>query len=132
MDKEKRNAYMREYHRRRLAAGLCVRCNGTELRPGRIYCSPCMTKESMKTSALIRGRKAKAIEYLGGKCRDCGGVFPPEVYEFDHPNNDGDRERSPSRIIRSSGWTTIKSFIDNFKLELVCSNCHVIRTSRRA
>jgi hypothetical protein len=131
MNKAQKAAYMREYHIRRKAAGKCVRCNRGRPLAGRIYCQECKEYESAKTAALIRGKKAKIIEHLGGRCIDCDGLYPPEVYQFDHPNGDGDRFDAPSRWIRRMGWDRIKERFERENLELVCANCHVIRTSRR-
>jgi hypothetical protein len=64
----------------------------------------------------------------GKTCTDCGGTFPPEVMQWDHlPGtiklgeiSDKMRQCSPKLI-----------FEELAKCELVCANCHAIRTYRR-
>jgi len=45
-------------------------------------------KEWIKAKNYKRKKEQqeKAINYLGGKCSRCFGVFPPEVYDFHHIN----------------------------------------------
>ena len=63
-------------------------------------------------------------------CADCGGVFPPHVMDFDH--------RDPAQ--KSFSLAAGKSLLKNHELlvaevakcEIVCANCHRIRTARQA
>jgi len=71
----------------------------------------------------IRLNKQKAIEYLGGKCLDCNGVFHPSVYDFHHRNPE-EKEIGPQKLMHRS-WNKITKEID--KCDLLCSNCHRIR-----
>jgi hypothetical protein len=71
----------------------------------------------------IRNNKKKAVEYLGGKCYDCGGVFHPAVYDFHH-KNPNEKEEAPTDVLHKS-WDKILLEID--KCELLCSNCHRLR-----
>lgn len=75
-----------------------------------------------------RRRKIRAIELLGGSCRDCGETFPgrPEVLEFDHLYN---KTHSLGRMFGGSPWSAI--LVELKKCELVCSNCHLTRTQER-
>lgn len=66
--------------------------------------------------------KIKAIEYKGGKCSVCGGVFPPCVYDFHHMDPK-EKEYNPS-VSFERKWETAKKELD--KCILVCSNCHRI------
>lgn len=111
-------------------------------------CRACMYLYSTSPTRLERGRhhdknrraeviarnkqralshKLKLIELHGGLCLDCKKSWPPYIFEFDHRN------------------PTIKSFTVSganlhFKLErlvaeadkcdLVCSNCHRVRTHK--
>lgn len=59
-------------------------------------------------------------------CMDCGGVFPPVCMDFDHRDPDikefaiaQHRAGSPSRLKREIA-----------KCDLVCANCHRLRTQR--
>ncbi len=75
-------------------------------------------REHMKN--LVRAAKR-------GPCMDCGGVFPPEAMDFDH--------RDPSSKIMAVGdllnsttqWGRVESEIK--KCDLVCANCHRLRTA---
>lgn len=64
--------------------------------------------------------KRKAIEYCGGCCQQCGGVFPPAVYDFHHINPD-EKELLISKML-SHSWENIKKELD--KCLLLCANCH--------
>ncbi len=65
----------------------------------------------------------------GRPCPDCGGTFPPQVMQWDHlpgaPKlgdiSTGLRSRSRDEILEEIA-----------KCELVCTNCHAIRTFQRA
>lgn len=73
-----------------------------------------------------REHKALLIEYKGGRCVDCGGIFPACCYDFDHL-----RDKK-----FELGWSmgrridVLKAEAD--KCDLVCANCHRIRTQKRA
>lgn len=75
-----------------------------------------------KTRDWITKIKAEA------PCQDCGGVFPPECMDFDHV-----RGKKPfslgSRLALKYKWETVTREIE--KCDLVCANCHRIRTTRR-
>lgn len=75
-------------------------------------------------------RRMKAIALLGNRCLDCGVSFPnnPEVYDFDHAR--GTKETNVSHLFTASSWQTILKELN--KCDLVCSNCHRIRTAQRA
>jgi len=77
-----------------------------------------------------RGRTAWLLSLKRGPpCTDCGQVFPPQVMQWDHlpgalklGNISTDiRGRSREEILVEIG-----------KCELVCANCNVIRTFKRA
>lgn len=84
-----------------------------------------------KTEYVLRHRdkKRKAIDELkSNPCMDCGRDFPPYVMHFDH--------RDSSLKVRGIGnmWSYSMSKIlqEIEKCDLVCSNCHAIRTWNRA
>lgn len=64
--------------------------------------------------------KVKAIEYLGGSCQKCGGVFHPSVYDFHH-RDPTEKEYNPASLM-SGSWEKIQPELD--KCDLLCSNCH--------
>lgn len=59
-------------------------------------------------------------------CADCGKFYPAYVMDFDHL---GDKVASVAAMMKNRGWQTILEEIA--KCELVCSNCHRIRTWKR-
>lgn len=74
-----------------------------------------------------RNRRLKAIEYLGCKCVDCG-TEDTRVLIFDHAKE----RRLGGRTIgamQAWGWDRLQPELD--KCELVCANCHMIRTAIR-
>jgi hypothetical protein len=61
-------------------------------------------------------------------CTDCGNNFPYYVMDFDHLS---DKEYELSLMITQGyGMEKVQREID--KCELVCSNCHRIRTHNRS
>jgi hypothetical protein len=84
------------------------------------YCKPCF---NAYTTERFRRRKRQAVEYLGGRCADCGGVYPYYVFEFHHL--DPARKEMGFNQLRRRSWEAVKREID--KCLLLCSNCHRIR-----
>ena len=86
--------------------------------------------------------KFKCMEYLGGKCQDCGAVpvdgidkvviednklqLPWYAFDFDHVDWTT-KKREVSKMFLYK-FESIKPELD--KCELVCRNCHVIRTTK--
>lgn len=71
-----------------------------------------------------RDKKARLVIYKGGVCLDCRGVFPNCCFTFDH--------RDPfekSFTISDWGHTFEECLIEVDKCDLVCANCHAIRTT---
>ena len=61
-------------------------------------------------------------------CADCGKIFPPYVMDFDHRNRSTKRF-NVGRMIHES-WERIKIEVE--KCDLVCANCHRIRTYKQS
>lgn len=74
-----------------------------------------------------RQRKIKAIDYLGGVCKRCGGSYHPAVFEFHH-RNPLEKDRDPSKMMQLS-WERITTELD--KCELLCANCHRLEHHER-
>ena len=68
-------------------------------------------------------RKQKAIEYKGGCCADCEGVFLPAVYDFHHLDPTA-KDLAPAQAL-SGTWERAKAELD--KCVLLCANCHRTR-----
>lgn len=82
------------------------------------------------TAAVIKRRKkikTMAIEYKGGECAHCRGVFHPAVYEFHHIDpSKKDFAIGGGGVCRS--WAAIQKELD--KCDMLCANCHRIEHTR--
>ena len=71
-------------------------------------------------------RRARMAELKAGPCTDCGGYFPPEAMDFDHVRGEK---------IKNVGWmgdgNLAALMAEIAKCELVCANCHRVRTNAR-
>lgn len=81
------------------------------------YCKSC---DALTTSQLRRDAKLKAVEYKGGACGRCGGVFPPAVYDFHHI--DPTQKDADPGTLMGRKWEKVKEELD--KCVLLCANCH--------
>ena len=88
-----------------------------------------------KESYLARNAKKKAEiksyivqykEYRG--CMDCGGKYPSYVLDLDH-RDPSKKSFTPSHLYRTNSWN--KMMIELEKCDVVCANCHRIRTHDR-
>jgi hypothetical protein len=72
-------------------------------------------------------KKAIIQSFKDTPCMDCGNKFPPECMDFDHRGDD-------TKINDVSSMTTcsISKILEEIaKCDIVCSNCHRIRTEQR-
>jgi hypothetical protein len=65
--------------------------------------------------------------YKARPCMDCGGSFPPEAMEFDHRPGEP-KHFQPAHM---KGWRADRIERELAKCDLVCANCHAIRTRQR-
>lgn len=72
-------------------------------------------------------RRAMLDELKNKPCMDCGGTFPPECMDFDHREGEVKLLRIGSQLRRK--WESVLAEIA--KCDLVCANCHRIRTKNR-
>lgn len=81
----------------------------------------------------VRTRQDSTLAFLRDlrrlPCADCGGTFAPHQMDFDH------RDASTKRFNLTAGRAMLKSrttlLAEAEKCDVVCSNCHRIRTQRR-
>ena len=84
--------------------------------------------------AFIRNRRKENKEFLDAiksttPCTDCSSLYPPYVMQFDHLP--GFVKRNAVAVLSSEG-VSIQTLKDEIaKCELVCANCHAIRTHER-
>lgn len=75
---------------------------------------------SAKVRKVVREAKNKP-------CTDCGCVFPWYVMDFDHVR--GEKRFGIAQMLQHQGIETI--LLEIAKCDVVCSNCHRIRTFNR-
>ena len=63
-------------------------------------------------------------------CQDCGGHFHPWVMEFDH--RDGSTKEAAVADLVSKGCTDARLLTEIRKCDIVCANCHRMRTYHRS
>jgi transcription elongation factor Elf1 len=105
------------------------------------WCKPChnsYNKEryaadpEQKERLLITNRKRKAFltdfvrRAKDFPCADCGGRFPSVCMDFDHLR---DKKFTISQKKHGWGLKTLQAEMD--KCDVVCANCHRIRTKER-
>lgn len=87
-----------------------------------------------KRAAYQRAKNLRMRQWLDEQkdkpCMDCGGKFPPECMDFDH-RPDEVKSFGISARIGSQMLSKAKFLIEMAKCDLVCANCHRIRTKKR-
>lgn len=82
-------------------------------------------KKQRDTRTIWRQR----INELKSKpCMDCGGKFPPCVMDFDHRDRNT-KIAGVCELSRHSTWVAVIKEIE--KCDVVCANCHRIRTQKQ-
>lgn len=89
-----------------------------------------INKKEYINKAKVRSKEIKDFIYqskLNKPCLDCGVIYPPCVMEYDHLDN---KLFNVSEGVRN-GYSLIKIQDEIKKCELVCSNCHKLRSYNR-
>ena len=83
-----------------------------------------------KNLAYALKRQAERQEFLNEiknvPCKDCGNSYPPYCMDFDHV--DGDKSGNLSEM---KSYSLERILAEIAKCEIVCANCHRIRTFNR-
>lgn len=89
-----------------------------------------LIQKAARNNNTYRQRNLEYIlEVKDSPCSDCGIKYPPYVMDFDHTGDD--KQFNVSRLWRlGCSLATLKKEIA--KCELVCSNCHRVRTFTRS
>lgn len=103
-----------------------------------IVCCNCHRHRTKLNYAMISSKKntkrQKIIQYINEcfkstPCVDCGMIYKPYQTDFDHINSDN-KYKCISTMIRDN--ESIEKIISEIsKCELVCANCHKVRTYNR-
>lgn len=84
----------------------------------------------IKAIERIEENKRRLKDYLSNKkCTDCDNN-DWRVFEFDHINADEKRDSVSRMLFGGYSWKTIMKEIS--KCEIVCANCHRVRTVERS
>jgi len=107
-DPEKRKAYAREHYARNKPKYLLT-----------------AKSHRQETREKIRGiiAETKAVP-----CMDCGGSFPVVCMDFDH-RDPGTKNHNVSDLVKVGSVRILEEEIA--KCDIVCANCHRIRTAAR-
>ena len=141
-------AYLRTYGDSQPPTGTVIRCGrcGVSQHPDEFYIGSCMkliARGGRPTGTYTRCRTctaADATTYVAekraiidkakaGGCTDCGlvNLDHPEIFDFDHVR--------PGKVRTVTAWITQGTVQDMreemARCEVVCSNCHRIRTKQR-
>ena len=85
----------------------------------------CKACWSIKVVGFRAKRQAQVDTAKAGPCVDCGGEFNPVAMDFDHVR--GEKRWTIAMGVRlGRPWGEIK--IEITKCDLVCANCHRVRT----
>lgn len=107
------------------------KCRQCRRRLGAGYAS----RNRSRLAQLQRKRSEARRQYVrtlkeSTPCVDCKQKFPWYVTQFDHLNGRGEGDAMMARLICGGTFARIKRELT--KCELVCSNCHAVRTHFRA
>lgn len=98
--------------------GTCRSCNRERINK---WYSDNRRHRQNNENRIRRNTKRLAVEYMGGECFDCKGVFPQCVYQFHHLDPT-QKDFNPSN---KRGFETMKPELD--KCVMLCANCHMVR-----
>ena len=77
----------------------------------------------------LQRHQALVRELKSVPCADCGQTFPFYVMDFDHSGSDVEKEGEVSSFVYHSGTSRLMAEVA--KCQVVCANCHRIRTYKR-
>lgn len=119
---------------------ICIKCKIEVQRPHNSYCKSChneyqkaLYKRKPQATQESKARRKKAIRDLileakNVPCADCDTFYPYYVMDFDHLS---DKKFNISEAARH--YTSLETVISEIeKCEVVCANCHRIRTYERS
>lgn len=94
------------------------------------YCKVCTKLYHRGTRKERRDELRRALEDIKKvPCKDCGGRFPSCAMDFDHLEK-GSKEHSIAQMVQY-GYALETVLAEIAKCEIVCANCHRVRTHKR-
>jgi hypothetical protein len=86
-------------------------------------------RKARKLNAERAGVISNFLDWLKGvPCADCGVKFPPVCMDFDHVRGKKLFNLSDAKAV---AWDIERIQAEVMKCEVVCSNCHRLRTQKR-
>jgi hypothetical protein len=71
-------------------------------------------------------RRLRLAKLKEGSCADCGNKYPYYVMDFDH--KDEEKARGIAQMVIHNKWSNVIKEVA--KCDVVCANCHRIRTHK--
>ena len=84
------------------------------------------SRAERRAQMRLDNQKAMLLYLMGKSCSDCGHT-DMRVLEFDHVR--GEKKFNIGAVLGRESWVRIAKEIE--KCEIVCANCHRIRTAER-
>lgn len=97
---------------------------------GRAYAATGEGREALRVRSLrhARGKVARVAKLKQETpCADCGKNYHAVVMDFDHVR--GEKTGNVAELVRRASWARVQAEID--KCDLVCANCHRMRSLQR-
>lgn len=130
--------------------GLCISCGSKDRREGKTKCQKCADRSNKyrldKNGKVLpkyreisnlylrkrRGELKKLVDKYKLKrgCTDCGYDENSVALDFDHLP--GFTKNKNITVMRTSSYTWKRILEEIHKCEVVCANCHRVRTRKRA
>ena len=85
-------------------------------------------KRNKDANTLINRERIRELKELN-PCTDCGNTYAPECMDFDHLPQFEKKANIALMVASGSTWKLISQELA--KCELVCANCHRVRTTQR-
>ena len=121
---------------------LCKRCRLSPAIKG-VYCTLCRKeydKDYFRANVAEKSASATSLkkelvkwyreQKTGKACRDCLGIYHYAQCDFDHVPGRGAKFMDISKMVRL-GYTKEKILQEMTKCDILCKNCHALRTFRR-
>ena len=95
----------------------------------RTYNAEMSGRRTLVNRVYKRQKRAWFETFKAAPCMDCGVSYPPYVMDFDH--RPGEEKVLPVATMISDSWGRERIEAEIAKCDLVCANCHRVRTHLR-
>ena len=92
------------------------------------WCRDCAREYQRGRPRILLARRL-VREAKNGPCKDCGIQYPYYVMDFDHRPGEG--KRANLTVLAKQGVSREVLLAEMARCDLVCANCHRMRTYRR-